>query len=227
MLSKCYHRINVSIYACIILLGVLEHIMNRQGGAMTDVNVPEDSKAARRIFGALPEIPGEDGASYEELLTRMTETVRPADLIEEMWVRDVVDLSWEILRLRRLKAGLLAGAACHGVANLLIRLGAKEVHGTATAWAAGDREARACVNGTLNAAGLSMHAVMASTLSEQIRDIETMERMTMAAEARRNAALEQIERYRAKFAMRMRHSIEEVEGVEVKRIENAPAIEAA
>ena len=193
---------------------------------MTDINVPETSRAARRIFGELPEIFGEDAASYDELLTRMTETVRPADLIEEMWVRDVVDLSWEILRLRRLKAGLLAGAAGYGVAKLLNRLGANDVHETATAWAAGDQEARACVNGALNAAGLSMHAVMASALSDHLGYIDTMERMAMRAEERRNAALEQIERYRAKFAIRMRRTIEEVEGIEVKRIENAPAIEA-
>jgi|tagenome__1003787_1003787.scaffolds.fasta_scaffold20710305_3 hypothetical protein len=50
--------------------------------------------------------------------------------------------------------------------------------------------------------------------------------MTMAAEARRNAALEQIDRHRAKFALRLRRTIED-EGIELKRLENAPAIEAA
>ena len=49
----------------------------------------------------------------------------------------------------------------------------------------------------------------------------------MAAEARRNAALEQIGRYRAKFAMRMRRTIEEVEDVALKRIETAPTIAPA
>jgi hypothetical protein len=194
---------------------------------MENTNDAAISDSGRRIFGTLPEIPGEDAASYDELLTRMTETLRPADLVEEVWVRDVVDLVWKTLRLRRLKAGLLAGAAGDGVVKMLIRVGATQVHATATAWAAGDREARARVNGALNAAGLSMHAVMASTFSEQIRDIESIERMTMAAEARRNAALEQIGRYRAKFAMRMRRTIEEVEDVALKRIETAPAIEPA
>jgi hypothetical protein len=47
------------------------------------------------------------------------------------------------------------------------------------------------------------------------------------SEARRNAALEQIDRHRAKFALRLRRTIEEVEGLELKRLENAPAIEAA
>lgn len=33
--------------------------------------------------------------------------VEPQDIIEWLWVKDVVDLSWEILRLRRLKIDLV------------------------------------------------------------------------------------------------------------------------
>src|SRR5262245_29334768 len=76
------------------------------------------SHDACRILGEVPAIPGESAASYDELLTRMTETLKPGDLIEEVWVRDIVDMTWDILRLRRLKAGLLAGGARHGLDNL-------------------------------------------------------------------------------------------------------------
>jgi hypothetical protein len=72
-----------------------------------------------------------------------------------------------------------------------------------------------------------MHAVMARTLSENIRDIEIIERMTTTLESRRNATLEQIDRHRAKFALRLRRTIEEVEAVELKRVENAPAMAQA
>ena len=50
---------------------------------------------------------GEDEAAYEKLLAQVTAAVEPKDIIEEFWVRDVVDLAWEALRLRRLKADLL------------------------------------------------------------------------------------------------------------------------
>jgi len=140
-------------------------------------------------------------------------------------VRDIVDMTWDILRLRRLKAGLLAGGARHGLDNnLLSDLGAPGAYDTSKGWAAADRLAAERVNGTLAAAGLSMHAVMARTLSENIRDIETIERITMTLEARRNASLEQIDRRQAKLALRLRRTIEEVEAVDLKRIENAPAI---
>jgi hypothetical protein len=185
------------------------------------------SEIGRRIFGALPEIPGENAASYDELLTRMSETLKPGDLLEEVWVRDIVDLAWEALRLRRLKARLLAARAREGLVDVLFDLGAPNVSDTSRAWAARDPAAIESINATLSGAGLSMDSVMARTLSKSIREIESIERMTMAAEARRNAALEQIDRHRAKFALRLRRTIEEVEGLELKRLENAPAIEAA
>jgi hypothetical protein len=59
------------------------------------------------LLGAPPLVGGEDAAAYDELLARVAGAVAPADVLEEMWVRDVVDLAWETLRLRRLKALLL------------------------------------------------------------------------------------------------------------------------
>ena len=35
------------------------------------------------------------------LLARISGTLQPADVLEDIWVRDVVDLAWEIMRLRR------------------------------------------------------------------------------------------------------------------------------
>jgi hypothetical protein len=43
-----------------------------------------------------------------ELLERVFTAVRPADFIEEIWVRDIVDVIWSMLRWRRILAALLA-----------------------------------------------------------------------------------------------------------------------
>ncbi len=32
--------------------------------------------------------------------------MNPKDFLEEIWIRDIADLSWEVLRLRRVKAKL-------------------------------------------------------------------------------------------------------------------------
>jgi hypothetical protein len=65
---------------------------------------------------------GEDGAHYDKLLTQVTAAVAPTDVIEEFWVRDVVELLWEAMRLRRLKASLLRSSAIKGVEQLLVPL---------------------------------------------------------------------------------------------------------
>src|SRR5215469_4862671 len=62
-------------------------------------------------FGPAPLAEGEDAEAYDELLLRVSSGVKPHDILEEIWVRDVVDLTWETLRLRRLKAAVLTMSA--------------------------------------------------------------------------------------------------------------------
>jgi hypothetical protein len=45
----------------------------------------------------------------------------PSDVIEEIWTRDVVDITWEVLRWRRLKAGLLTARMMDALEGLLVR----------------------------------------------------------------------------------------------------------
>ncbi len=66
-----------------------------------------ESSAALPPFGPAPLLKGEDAVAYDDLLARVSAGVKPADIIEEMWVRDVVDLTWEIVRYRRLKAAFI------------------------------------------------------------------------------------------------------------------------
>src|SRR6202048_5555515 len=54
---------------------------------------------------------GEDAQGYDELLAQVRRALTPRDVMEEMWIRDVVDLAWDSFRLRRLKANLLRGRA--------------------------------------------------------------------------------------------------------------------
>ena len=68
------------------------------------------SKAVARVtfFGPPPILPEEDLKAYGQLLASVTAHVKPTSIIEEIWVRDVVDLTWEILRWRRIKMGLVS-----------------------------------------------------------------------------------------------------------------------
>src|SRR6476659_5563834 len=67
------------------------------------------------IFGPPPLLDGESQEVYDTLLARVTGTVNPKDIIEEIWVHDIVDLVWEVLRLRRLKVALLSSSLGRGL----------------------------------------------------------------------------------------------------------------
>jgi hypothetical protein len=60
------------------------------------------------MFGPAPILYGEDGAAYDELLAQVSSAVKPTDAIENIWVRDIVDLTWEVLRWRRIKTSVIA-----------------------------------------------------------------------------------------------------------------------
>jgi hypothetical protein len=178
--------------------------MNGTSEARTPHAGAGQATAPLAFAGPVGLIAGENAGSYDELLARVTATLKPADIMEEIWVRDMVDLVWETLRL---KASLLAACAGEGVYHVLDALNSDLHFETSSAWLARDPTAVEQVEAALESAGMSMDAVMAPTLSARMGDIVHIDRMTMAAEARRSAVLREIERYRAGFAQRLRGAV--------------------
>src|SRR5215470_19409233 len=112
------------------------------------------------VLGPALLIGSESGDAYDELLARIRAVVAPADMLEEIWVRDVADLAWEVSRLRRIKAHLMQACAHEGLAKALSHLRAGNNHYiVARHWFAGDAEAAQIVNTTFAAAGLTVDAV--------------------------------------------------------------------
>jgi hypothetical protein len=99
-----------------------------------------------------PLLPGEKQADYAEVALRIVRAAKPRDAIEEFLVRDVVDLTWEILRLRRVKAGILRASAGDGVDRVLAGVGHPylERDTLSHGWAAGDERARTKVEAILS-----------------------------------------------------------------------------
>jgi hypothetical protein len=78
-----------------------------------------------RVLGvaAPPLAPGESEAQYLSLAARVVPAAKPRDTIEELLIRDVIDLTWEVLRLRRIKSGILKANMNEGVQAVMSRLG--------------------------------------------------------------------------------------------------------
>jgi hypothetical protein len=164
--------------------------------------------------GPAPLIPGESASGYDTLLARVSATVKPADIFEELWTREVVDHVWEALRFRRLKASVMTACAGEGMWEVLRSLDAHDGYGLAKRWFARDLQAVATVDALLGSAGLGIDHVMAQTLRLRIVEIERIDRLVAAAEARRNAALREIERHRAGFAAALQRAARDAEAVE-------------
>src|SRR6266545_244547 len=98
-----------------------------------------DSSAPAAFLAPPPLIEGENAASFDDLLARISGTWQPCDILEEIWVRAVVDLVWDALPLARLKAHLLKAAAHEGMADSLVPLLGGQLPGqTSRRWAFGD-----------------------------------------------------------------------------------------
>jgi hypothetical protein len=125
------------------------------------------------LFGPPPLFDGEDSKIYEQLLAQVSTTVMPEDILEDIWVRDVVDLTIEVLRLRRLTANLIKANAYKGLTETLAPLvGRSQAETLAEDWAARKPDVVEEVNKTLTSAGLTIDSILAQTFSIKVNDIE-------------------------------------------------------
>ena len=163
-------------------------------------------------MGSPPLIEGEDGAAYHLLHGRIAAAVKPKDIIEEFWMRDIADLSWEVLRLRRIKARLLTSRVAAQIrAYLESPCGASQAQKLAAEWEVAEPRASARVDDLLaTACGRSVESITADVFLAMSEHLERIERMTTNAEARRNNALREIERRRSSVAQALRRASEEV-----------------
>jgi hypothetical protein len=175
--------------------------------AATNITNALATSSDTRVLGPATLIAGESSEAYDSLFARIRSVVEPADVLEEIWV-----LAWEVRRLRRIKAHLMQACAHEGLAKALSHLRDGNNHYVvARRWFAGDAEAAQIVNSAFAAAGLTVDAVTALTVSERIDEIERIELMTLAAERRRDGMLRELEQRRESLAAKLKRSLHAVE----------------
>ena len=208
----------------------------------TEAGSPDDAPSAiegtdvQALLGRPPMLFGEDERAYAELLARVQGAVRPKDILEEFWVRDVVDLLWETLRLRHMKASLVTVATRDALAEILapivngvgsgdadafaldLVLRETPAQKLATGWYRREGKAVEEVEKILRGADLSVDVVTAVALRRSLDDVERIERMIVSAEARRSAVLREVARHRAAFAEDLRRSSGSVRDAEFTEV---------
>ena len=174
------------------------------------------------LLGARPLISSEDTAGYDAQLARLCATLGPSDSLEEFWIRDLVDLVWDTFRLRRTKATMLSYRAAQEVRALLINH--PDAAKMAQMWAAGDAAAVKEVEQALRSIGSSGEHAISIAMCSFMQEIERLDRMLVSAEARRSAALRELDYHRGPLVQDVRRAIAQAEASEVTR--DAPPIAA-
>ena len=95
--------------------------VSRTNKSKTEIAAPSVPGRAQRLalFGPPPLIEGEDAAAYDQLLARICAAVKPVDIIDEIFIADVVPSEWEVLRLRRLKWSLIRARGLEALEDFL------------------------------------------------------------------------------------------------------------
>jgi hypothetical protein len=165
----------------------------------------------------------ESEEDFEKLSDELKRDVQPAPGIELIYTHDFAVLTWEIIRYTRNKAGIINNAFRTALASILQPLVLPPAPGLAypehsrhlnaqkTAW---DwflsQEVKDRVSGLLEEAGLDIRAVEAEALRLSLDDIERVDRLLTAAEARRDKVLRSIAWYRECFAKKLQKSSERI-----------------
>jgi ribosomal protein L12E/L44/L45/RPP1/RPP2 len=176
------------------------------------------------LFGPAPLVLGELLANYKAVSDGVVASLKPQDFIEQILVRDVVDLFWEGQRWRRAITSLVSRAATENLeGELIIQLGDEKGSVLFDKYLQGDPGAVEEAQKALSAAGLSMDDMQAKALCDHLEDVDRINRLIMGAEARRSAALRELERYRANFAQAPRRKSDEAVDAEFEDVPLQPA----
>jgi hypothetical protein len=204
------------------------------------------SKAFSRasFFGPAPLLYGEDGAAYDKLLTRVSDAVRPINIIDEIWARDLTDAAWTLFRLRRIQAAYLSAEVWDVVndkASSLAEAEAELLEGTEkiemeklqdpdsglsweTMMAQNPRANKKYQELWASAkATLDMTEIQANVMVDNLDTIERIEHLIMLAEQRLDAVIREMDRHHV-MQKHLDSNFKNFEETELKTVKPKPII---
>ena len=178
------------------------------------------------VLGPPRLLKGEDEKGHTYLADQIRLAVAPKTIIEEILARDIADLTWEVLRLRKLKAELVS-LRWHGTIWDLAerKLGQTKASALGKAWNQDGHPGQ--LKSALLEHGVDDDTINAEVLAQNIGEIERFDRLIASAEGRRNALLREIDRHRDAVQMRrLREAVTSIEDAEFEDV-TTPIADAA
>ena len=157
-----------------------------------------------------PLLRGERAADFQILLDGFSRDIRPRGLIDEIYLVDIVWLTWEIIRLRRCRTPIIKanyfGALQSLLAELIQKPGEfvesahKRAKELALKWFTTE-QGKEEVRKILSRFDLDESVIEAGAIRRSSRDLEGIDKLLVALEARRNKAFACIADYRLSSAI--------------------------
>lgn len=183
--------------------------------------------AKSSIFGPAPVLESEDSKVDDELLERVSTVVKPADIFEDIWGHELIDLIWEVRRLQEYRTLALKAAVPEALVEIIAPLvdgpwkyGATRVYETddvlkptasmetVNDWVCGKPEGIEQVNNLLREGNLTMRNVGARAMILVLDKLEQLDDLIARKEVRRDELLRQIECRQASSAESRRAFLE-------------------
>ena len=173
----------------------------------------ESSPPVEILDARLPATPLTDGeamADYQAFHDSCRRAAGPKDAIEEVWLQDFIDYTWEARRLRRMKASIIKAERKDAVKSLVqdclddTASAYHEARSLTQAWSRSEKESTARVEALLEEHGHDAGTVIAKAIYRNLDILERLDKLIASYEYRRDAALRELEKRRDLLARRAR-----------------------
>jgi hypothetical protein len=168
--------------------------------------IPEE---ARVLFGRIPVLTSESKVGYWSLVQSIANAIGPRDVIEWIIVKNMVDLTWEGLFLRRAKVGIIDVARMPALISILGSIlpnpSSQELHRLAKGWFTGS-SVRSAVADLFIEHKIDFRHIDAEAVRLNAHALEQIERILASLESRYRQAYRDIDFHRE--SLRIRAQIE-------------------
>ena len=178
--------------------------------------MPRRLPAGEALLAASPLLITEFEDEFNQIRDALNKEINPRGIIEEIYVWDIADLLWEILRLRRCRAVIINCGyrpalvallqQCLREPGLLDSFDEMKAQDLAIKWFTNEDEGKAQVLKLLAKFQLDELSIEAESIRTQASDLERLDRLLSSLETRRDKALQSIAEFRGGLAKQLRES---------------------
>jgi hypothetical protein len=166
-----------------------------------------DLRAREALLPKIPLLATECRREFNRIRAALEQLVKPADVVQQIYLDEMVHRVWEIMRCRRCKVGIVNGrirAELRAyIAGHWELKSSEEAERLANRWYEGPQGKKE-VHECLAEFQPDESAIEAEAIRESLAELEVLEKLIVMAEAGRDRAFRIIANYRYEFAEKLR-----------------------